>query len=203
MRRVRRAKRPRRRKKRVGARTKELVDPTRPKGPKGAYMCFVSARRSQIKDANPDMTFPDIARELGVEWKTMSEASRHRYEQMAELDKDRYTREMLSYVPLSDEKMQELREQQSRRKAAGGLQVMYHCSPELTAFLGGAKTINRKELTTRIWKYFREHNLIGSNQQAIHCPRYEIVQAFEASRRRKIPCVHRQSLPQSALGEES
>jgi chromatin remodeling complex protein RSC6 len=140
--------------------TKELVDPTRPKGPKGAYMCFVSARRSQIKDANPDMTFPDIARELGVEWKTMSEASRHRYEQMAELDKDRYTREMLSYVPLSDEKMQELREQQSRRKAAGGLQVMYHCSPELTAFLGGVKTINRKELTTRIWKYFREHNLM-------------------------------------------
>ena len=67
---------------------------------------------------------------------------------------------MLSYVPLSEEKMQELREQQSRRKAAGGLQVMYHCSPELTQFLGGVKTINRKDLTTKIWQYFRDHDLM-------------------------------------------
>jgi upstream activation factor subunit UAF30 len=56
--------------------------------------------------------------------------------------------------------MQELREAQNRRKAAGGLQVMYHCSPELTAFLGGVKTINRKDLTTRIWQYFRDNNLM-------------------------------------------
>lgn len=147
-------------KKKAGrGKTKEVVDPTKPKGPKGAYLCFVGVRRPEIKRASPNISFPDIARQLGHEWKNMSEKERARYEQMAEQDKQRYANEMARYVPLSEEKMEELRAAQRERKAAGGLQIMHKCSDELAAFMG-VKEINRRDLTTKIWKYFRDKNLM-------------------------------------------
>lgn len=123
-------------------------------------MCFVSVRRSQITQEKPNATFSEISTQLGLEWKTMAESARATYEAMAEAEKARYQREMQNYVPLSAEKMEELREQQRIRKAAGGLQVVYKCSPELENFLGGVKEINREKLTKTIWAYFREKQLM-------------------------------------------
>ncbi len=147
-------------KKKVRGKTKEIVDPTRPKGPKGPYMCFVAVRRPEIKKQKPDLSFPDIARQLGAEWRSMSDPTRNKYDAMAVADKERYEREMAAHVPLNEEQMNELRQEQKKRKAAGGLLLMYECSPQLRRFLGGVKEINRKDLTTKIWSYFREKNLM-------------------------------------------
>jgi len=155
-----RPSKPQKKKPGVRGKTKDVVDPTKPKGPKGPFMCFVGVRRSQIKQEKPNATFSEISTQLGLEWKTMSERERATYEAMAEAEKARYHREMQNYVPLSEEKMEELREQQRIRKAAGGLQVMYKCSPQLENFLGGVKEINREKLTRTIWAYFREKQLM-------------------------------------------
>ena len=134
-------------KKKGRGKTKEIVDPTRPKGPKGPYMCFVAVRRPEIKKQKPDLSFPDIARQLGAEWRSMSDPTRNKYDAMAVADKERYEREMAAHVPLNEEQMNELRQEQKKRKAAGGLLLMYECSPQLRRFLGGVKEINRKDLT--------------------------------------------------------
>jgi chromatin remodeling complex protein RSC6 len=147
-------------KKKKRGKTKEIVDPTKPKGPKGPYLCFVSIRRPDLRKEKPKLSFQDIARELGAEWRSMSEENRVKYEAMAAADKERYEREMEAHVPLTEEQMNALRQEQKKRKAAGGLLVMYVCSPQLRTFLGGVKEINRKDLTTKIWAYFREKNLM-------------------------------------------
>jgi upstream activation factor subunit UAF30 len=147
-------------KKKKRGKTKEIVDPTKPKGPKGPYLCFVSIRRPHLRKEKPKLSFQDIARELGAEWRSMSEGNRVKYEAMAAADKERYEREMEAHVPLTEEQMNALRQEQKKRKAAGGLLVMYVCSPQLRTFLGGVKEINRKDLTTKIWAYFREKNLM-------------------------------------------
>lgn len=149
-------------KKKPGCRgkTKEVTDPTRPKGPKGPYMMFCAERRPKIKEEKPNLSFQDIARQLGTEWRTMSDSVRAQYEHMAENDKTRYAKELAMWTPLSSAEMEKLREEQRKRKAAGGLQVMYKCSPELSKFLGGVKEINRQALTTYLWKYFRKNDLM-------------------------------------------
>lgn len=147
-------------KKKGRGKTREIVDPTRPKGPKGPYMCFVSTRRPELRKEKPKLSFPDVARQLGAEWRSMSDENREKYDAMAAADKERYEREMEVHVPLTEEQMNALRQEQKKRKAAGGLLLMYECSPQLRTFLGGVKEINRKDLTTKIWAYFREKNLM-------------------------------------------
>ena len=146
--------------------TKEVQDPTKPKGPKGPYMCFVGVRRQQLKQEKPTLSFPDISRQLGVEWRIMNAETKDKYVKMSEKDKTRYTNELEKYVPLNDHEMEKLREKQRERKAAGGLQVMYKCSPELAAFFNdGTVQINRKELTSRIWAYFKEKVLMDASNR--------------------------------------
>ena len=72
-------------KKKGRGKTKEIVDPTRPKGPKGPYMCFVAVRRPEIKKQKPDLSFPDIARQLGAEWRSMSDPTRNKYDALEHL----------------------------------------------------------------------------------------------------------------------
>ena len=43
-------------------RGKDVVDPNKPKGPKGAYMCFVQVARPKINADNPGLKFADIAK---------------------------------------------------------------------------------------------------------------------------------------------
>ena len=168
---AKRGKAPRKRtvekkKKNGRGKTKEVQDPTKPKGPKGPYMCFVGVRRPQITAENPTLPFPDISRQLGREWKSMSEETRQTYNKMSEDDKARHLNEMENYVPLDEYEMEKLREKQRERKAAGGLQVMYKCSPELQTFFGdGTVQINRQTLTTRIWSYFKEHGLLDASNK--------------------------------------
>ena len=68
-----------------------------------AYMYFTSAKRSEVKEANPDAAFGDIAKLLGKAYKELSDAEKEPYEEMARKDKARYKREMADYNPPSDD----------------------------------------------------------------------------------------------------
>jgi|UniRef100_A0A6U2BA30 chromatin remodeling complex protein RSC6 len=147
-------------KKRGRGKGKDVTDPNKPKGPKGAYMCFVQIARPKINAANPDLKFAEIAKMLGEQWKNMDTTTRAGYEKMAEQDKERYQREIAAYVPMSEAGLEELRKQKAAKKSAGGLQKPYKCSAALTKFLGGDKTISRATLTSKMWSYFKEKNLM-------------------------------------------
>eukprot|EP00986_Skeletonema_menzelii_P009863 scaffold4599_cov138-Skeletonema_menzelii.AAC.9 len=82
---------------------KKKKDPNAPKNPKSSYMYFSSAKRDEIKAANPDATFGQIGKLLGEEWKKMSDDDKVEFEEMAEEDKKRYQKEMEDYTPPSDD----------------------------------------------------------------------------------------------------
>ena len=147
-------------KKRGRGKGKDVTDPNKPKGPKGAYMCFVQIARPKINAANPDLKFAEIAKMLGEQWKNMDTTTRAGYEKMAEQDKERYQREIAAYVPMSEAGLEQLRKEKAAKKSAGGLQKPYKCSAALTKFLGGDKTISRATLTSKMWSYFKEKNLM-------------------------------------------
>jgi len=140
-------------------RGKDVVDPNKPKGPKGAYMCFVQVARPKINADNPGLKFADIAKLLGEQWKTMDPETRAHYEKLADADKERYAREIQEYVPMDADGLEELRKEKAAKKSAGGLQKPYKCSPELAAFIG-EEQISRATLTSKMWAYFKDNTLM-------------------------------------------
>lgn len=50
-----------------------------------------------MKAAHPDYTVGDIAKDLGRQWGEVDEATKSKYEAMAEKDKARYERDMNAY----------------------------------------------------------------------------------------------------------
>ena len=51
----------------------------------------------QIKAKNPSFGVADIAKELGVAWKALSDKEKSKYEDQAKKDKERYEKEMAKY----------------------------------------------------------------------------------------------------------
>jgi len=76
---------------------KKRKDPNAPKRALSAYMFFCQDKREDVRRKNPDMKFTDIAKELGNQWKGMDEPAKAVYADMAQKDKERYTKEMTAY----------------------------------------------------------------------------------------------------------
>ncbi|CAG0885226.1 unnamed protein product [Cyprideis torosa] len=76
-------------------------DPNRPRGKMTAYACFVKVCRDEHKKKHPDETvvFQEFSRKCAERWKTMSEAEKKRFKDMADEDSKRYDHEMQYYVP--------------------------------------------------------------------------------------------------------
>lgn len=136
-----------------------MQDPNKPKGPKGAYMCFVQVARPEINKEFPTMKFAEIAKTLGERWKGMAAELRGGYEKLAEQDKDRYQREIHVYVPMDAAGLEELRKEKAAKKSAGGLQKPYKCSALLADFVG-EPSISRASLTSKMWAYFKSNDLM-------------------------------------------
>lgn len=65
--------------------------------PTWAICRFCSDERANVKAAHPEYTVGDIAKDLGRKWGEVDEATKSKYEQMAEKDKARYERDMNAY----------------------------------------------------------------------------------------------------------
>ena len=85
-----------------GKKAKKDRDPNKPKRSKNAFMIFSAARRTEIKEANPDMKSTDISKELGMLWKAMSDDDKKPFEQQAATEKDAYDKAMAAYKEGSD-----------------------------------------------------------------------------------------------------
>jgi hypothetical protein len=76
---------------------KKEKDPNAPKKPCGAYMFFCKDKRNSIKAAKPSLTTPEIGKELGKLWGTLSDGEKVKYNKQAEQDKVRYEKEKAAY----------------------------------------------------------------------------------------------------------
>merc|ERR1712013_669462 len=56
--------------------TKKPKDEKAPKRPQSAYFLWTASRRAAVKAANPDAKVTEIAKLMGAEWKTLSEAEK-------------------------------------------------------------------------------------------------------------------------------
>lgn len=80
------------------------VKSTKPKKNKSAYIFFCTETRLKIKEKNPDMTPTEITSRLAEIWKGAKESEGcKKFFEMAEQDKERYTKEMGTYVPTPEE----------------------------------------------------------------------------------------------------
>ena len=62
-----------------------------------AYIFFVKDKRASIAIENPDMKFTDISKEVGKQWKSLSEKNKAKYIKLAEADKERFLKDVEVY----------------------------------------------------------------------------------------------------------
>lgn len=78
--------------------TKEMH---KPKGRMSAYTFFVQKCRDEHRKANPNenANFSEFSKKCAEKWKTMTESEKSKFAAQAEIDKQRFEREMAAYQP--------------------------------------------------------------------------------------------------------
>lgn len=77
-------------------------DQNKPKRNLTAYMFYSQNRRGSIKSSEPNISFGDITKKIAAEWKKLNDSNKSKFQKMADKDKQRYLKEMESYVPPVD-----------------------------------------------------------------------------------------------------
>lgn len=81
-----------------GKSKKAKKDPLAPKKGLSPFMIFNKENREKIKTTNPEASFGDIGKLIGVAWKALNEKQKAVYTQKAEVDKERYVTESAAYT---------------------------------------------------------------------------------------------------------
>ena len=77
--------------------TKAKKDPNAPKRNQSAFFLYSNATRSDVKAAQPDLAFGQVAQEISKNFKALPDEERKYWDEKAAADKDRYQREMAAY----------------------------------------------------------------------------------------------------------
>jgi len=72
-------------------------DKDAPKRPTTAWIYFSVKKRDELKKKNPDLSFGDLTKAAGKEWKKLSDAKKAKYNELAAEDKKRYEKEKKAY----------------------------------------------------------------------------------------------------------
>lgn len=76
---------------------RQKKDPNAPKRAMSAFMFYSQENRTHIQDTHPGVTFGEIGRILGEQWKKLNEDDRAKFQKKAEEDRKRYHKEMERY----------------------------------------------------------------------------------------------------------
>jgi len=76
---------------------KKKKDPNAPKRALSAFFWFCADERPKVRAIKPDASVGDIAKELGLRWKSVGNDLKKKYETLASKDKQRYERESTAY----------------------------------------------------------------------------------------------------------
>jgi hypothetical protein len=78
-------------------------DPAAPKRGCSSYIFFCKDKRTEVKEANPDMKGTEVTKELGRIWREeTSDKQKKKYSKQATADKERYLEEMKDYTPSAE-----------------------------------------------------------------------------------------------------
>lgn len=75
-----------------------------PKKPKSAFLYYMKAERDNVKKANPSLSFGDVAKQLGAQWKALRAEHKAKYEALAKGDQERYAQENEARVNLEKQR---------------------------------------------------------------------------------------------------
>ena len=76
---------------------KAKKDPNAPKRGLSAFMFYSTAQREAVKANNPGISFGEIGKRLGAQWRDMTADQKAPYEKQAAADKERAEREKKIY----------------------------------------------------------------------------------------------------------
>ncbi|CAL4062545.1 unnamed protein product [Meganyctiphanes norvegica] len=82
--------------------SKPFVSMPKPKGKMTPYACFMQEENKALQ-LESSAGFVEISKLWGERWKEISDEEKGKYEEMAEMDKERYAREMANWNPTPDE----------------------------------------------------------------------------------------------------
>uniref|UniRef100_A0A0D6R3Y0 HMG box domain-containing protein n=1 Tax=Araucaria cunninghamii TaxID=56994 RepID=A0A0D6R3Y0_ARACU len=86
---------------------KKQKDPNAPKRGLSAYMFYANENRERVRTENPNITFGQVGKVLGEEWKGLTDEKKSKYQKMAADDKARYEREKERYNAGGDDDEEE------------------------------------------------------------------------------------------------
>lgn len=84
-------------KKTATKKTKAKKDPNAPKRGKSAFIFYSMERRAALKEEQPELSFGEVGKALGAEWKELSAKEKKPYETLAAKDKKRAEKEKAAY----------------------------------------------------------------------------------------------------------
>jgi len=80
-----------------GKAKRKKKDPNAPKRPLSAFFLFCADERPAVKQAHPEYSVGDVAKEMGEKWGKVSTEAKSKYEASAAIEKSRYEKDMTLY----------------------------------------------------------------------------------------------------------
>lgn len=81
---------------------KKNKDPKAPKRSLSAWIIYTTEQRPKFKSVNPDKSNTELTTLMSQEWRNMTDGDKKKYEDLAEVDKQRYMKEKEEYESNSD-----------------------------------------------------------------------------------------------------
>lgn len=79
------------------AQKRRKKDPSAPKAPLNGYLVYFNEERSEMRQKNPNIGFGELTKIIAAKWKELPADEKQKYINEAELDKERYNKEMADY----------------------------------------------------------------------------------------------------------
>lgn len=72
-------------------------DPAAPKAPLNGYLVYFNEERAEMRMKNPNMSFGELTKIIALKWKDLPTDEKQRFINEADMDKERYVKEMAEY----------------------------------------------------------------------------------------------------------
>lgn len=132
-----------------------------PKNASGPYIFFCKEEREKIKKELPDLKSQEILKELGQRWKLVKDTDKvKKYQEMAEVDKERFKEEMKNYVPSEEDNEPKQKKQRAKKdkNAPKNPTTMYQLFCKDNRENLKKEGLNPKEVTKKLSEMWKDFN---------------------------------------------
>jgi len=167
---------------------KKIKDPNAPKRGKSSYLFFCedhrAAAKERLEEAGGDYKATDVTKMLGTMWTELKDDAKRKkefanYEKKSKEDKERYEREIASYVPPSQEEMEAMKKTKVKKvkdpdaPKKGKSAYLFFCEeerPKVKEDLGDE--VKSSEITTELGVRWTDLNQDSSSDATKRIKKY-------------------------------